>query len=91
MACGAFYLPQYFEGIEKVFTQKENIDWFHNVDELKGKIRYYLANENHRKEIARKGQEFILKHFDCQPLVSNLLNIIETGESKYEWDDVYRN
>ena len=91
MACGAFYLPQYFEGIEKVFTQKENIDWFHNVEELKGKIRYYLANENHRKEIAKKGQEFILKYFDCQPLVSNLLNIIEIGESKYEWDDVFKN
>ncbi len=91
MACGAFYLPQYFEGIEKVFTRKVNIDWFHGVQELKRKIRYYLANEDSRKEIARKGQEFILKYFDCQPLVENLLNIIETGKSRYLFDDVFLN
>jgi len=91
MACGTFYLPQYFEGIEKVFTRKVNIDWFYNVDELEEKIKYYLANDSLRKDIASKGQEFILKHFDCKPLVSNLLHIIKTGNSLYPWDNVYKN
>jgi hypothetical protein len=91
MACGTFYLTQYFEGIEEVFERGVNIDWFKNLEEMRDKINYYLENDDLRREVARKGQKFILKHFDCKPLVSNILNIIETGKSNYNWDDVYTN
>ncbi len=91
MACGTFYLPHYFEGIEKVFSRYHDIDWYETIEELGEKIKYYLNNEEKRKEIAKNGQRKILEYFDCKPLVANLLNVIETGKSKYSWDDVYTN
>jgi hypothetical protein len=89
MSCGTFYLPHYFEGIDEVFSRGENLDWFENIEELEEKIEYYLKNEKKRKEIAQKGQKFILEHFDYKPLVSNFLHVIKYGTSKYPWDEIY--
>lgn len=91
MACGTFYLPHYFEGIEKVFKRGIEIDWFESIEELMTKIDYYLKHEDERKKIAEQGQKFILRHFDCKPLLANLLNIIKTRVSEYSWDEVYVN
>lgn len=89
MACGTFYLTQYIEGIEECFTKGENLEWFHNVDEMEEQILYYLDNEKERISIAKKGQEFILKHFDAEPLVSNILNTLKTKKSQNSWDEIY--
>ena len=91
VSCGTFYLPHYFEGIEKIFTRGKNIDWFVSIRELQEKLEYYLSNEEEREKIALNGRKFVLEHFDYKPLVENLLNIIETKKSKYSWDDVYTN
>lgn len=89
MSCGTFYLPHYFEGIDEVFERGVNLDWFENIEELKEKIDYYLKNDKERKEIAKKGQDFILKHFDYKPLVKNCLYCMEHGKSMYSWDEIY--
>ena len=91
VSCGTFYLPQYFEGIEEIFTRGKNLDWFETIEELQQKLEYYLSNETEREKIANNARKFVLKHFDYKPLVENLLNIIKTKKSKYEWDDVYTN
>ena len=89
MSCGTFYMTQYIEGIEECFVKGENIEWFNSIDEMVELIKYYLANPDKRQQIAKNGQEFVLKHFDCVPLVQNILQVLETGKSKYQWDEVY--
>ena len=91
MSCGTFFLTQYIEGIEEVFTQGEHLDWFHSTDEMLEKIKYYLAHPELRYKIAQRGREFILRYFDCKPLVLNLLRIIETHEKQNVWEEVYIN
>jgi len=91
MACGTFYLLQYFKGLEEVFQRGKEIDWFEDIEEMDSKIEYYLTHEKEREYIAMRGQETILNFFDYKPLVFNLLKIIETGKSLYPWDDVYVN
>jgi len=89
MACGTFFLTQYIDGIEDCFTKGENIEWFKTLDEMKELIEYYLKNDEKRQEIAKKGQDFILKYFDCKPLVKNILTVLKTGKSNYKWDEIY--
>jgi len=88
MACGTFYFPQYIEGIEECFTRFKNLDWFETIDEMVYGIEYYLECPEEREEIAKKGQKFVLKHFDTKPLVKNILNVLETGKSLYKWDEI---
>ena len=88
MACGTFYLTQYIDGIEDCFTKGENIEWFNSIQEMNERIEYYLKNEEKRIEVAKKGQEFILKNFDCKPLVQNILTVLKTGKSNYKWDEI---
>lgn len=89
IACGTFYLPHYFEGIEEIFKQGINLDWFKTIDELDEKIKFYLKHDAIRRNIARASQKFILSHFDYKPLVSNVLYFIKTKKSKYIWDEIY--
>jgi hypothetical protein len=90
LSCGTFYLSQKFPGIEKVFSQKE-IDWFEDPVECLEKIRKYLINDGLRREMSMKAQKKVLQYFDYKPLTKNLLNIIKTGKSDYEFDDVFTN
>lgn len=91
LACGTFYLSQYFPGIERVFKRAEEIDWFKTKEECLEKIEYYLKNDRIREEIAKRGRKKVLKYFDYKPLVKNLLYIIKNKRSKYPWDDVFLN
>lgn len=59
MATGTFCLTRYFDGIEKLFTRKVHLDWWHNFDELKEKIDYYLANPEEREQIAGNGMHLV--------------------------------
>jgi len=91
MSCGTFYLTQYIEGLEELFERGIELDWFETVEEMHEKIKYYLANETLRCQIAQNGRNKILKYFDYRPLVRNLLLTIETKKKQNSWEDVYIN
>lgn len=91
MSSGSFYLAHHFKGIEECFDRGIHLDWFHNLHEFKDKIDYYLNNDDIRQNIAKRGQQHVLKHFDYKPLVKNILQVITTGKSNYEWDDLFSN
>lgn len=60
MATGIFTITSYFPGIEKIFGKNgEYLSWFHNFDELKKKIEFYLKFSELREEIATKASAFI--------------------------------
>lgn len=91
MSCGTFFLTEYIEGLDEAFKRGVHLDWFSTTDEMFEKIRFYLANPDIRYAIAKRGREFVLKHFDYKPLVYNLLKIIETHEKQNPWEEVYLN
>lgn len=59
MSTGAFCLTKYFKGIETMFTPGMHLDWWHNFDELKYKIDYYLTNVDERERIAETGMNLV--------------------------------
>lgn len=91
MSCGTFFLTQHIEGIEELFERGVHLDWFYTVDEMMEKIKFYLERPELRYNIAQRGRELILKHFDYKPLILNLLRIIETNAKQNTWEEVYTN
>ena len=61
MACGGFLLTEYRPFIKEMFRIGEELDVFRSREEQVEKIQYYLNHENERKEIARAGQERVLR------------------------------
>jgi spore maturation protein CgeB len=59
-ACGAFEIVDYKKDVEKHFEIDKEIVAFNNVDDLKGKIDFYLKNDDLRKTIAERGKRRIL-------------------------------
>ena len=91
MACGTFYLTQYIEGIEEVFTRGEHLDWFFTVEEMHEKIKYYLSHPVERDVIAEKGRQRVLEYFDSRRLLRSLLQIIKHKKKQHPWEDVFIN
>ncbi len=54
---GAFLLTDDAKEIQEYFKPGEEIETFSSPEELKSKIDYYLANDQAREKIARKGYE----------------------------------
>lgn len=78
MACGTFVITSYFHGIEKIFGKMgEYLSWFHNFDELKKKIEFYLKHAELREEIAAKGSEFVREHHSWKNRFEDMKSLIE--------------
>jgi spore maturation protein CgeB len=56
-ACGAFLLTDYVDGLDSFFKIGEEIETYISIDELIDKVRFYIANDNLREKIARRGYE----------------------------------
>lgn len=54
-ATGTFLLTDYSPELEEHYKIGEEIVCFSDVEDLKDKARYYLANDAQREEVARKG------------------------------------
>ena len=48
LATGCFFICRYSSGMEKVFTNKKNLVWYGDENELFELIKYYLINEKER-------------------------------------------
>ena len=62
-----FVLAEYVPGIEEFFDIGEEIDIFHDKNELLEKVKYYLEHDLKREEMAAKGFERAL--LDCDEVV----------------------
>ena len=56
-ATGAFLLTDYSPELEEHYKTGEEIACYRNVEELKDKVRYFLAHDEERAAIARRGYE----------------------------------
>jgi len=93
--CGGFVLSEYVPGIENMFEIGKEIDVFHTKKELLEKIKYYLANEKEREDIARRGHERALKDYDAETAFTKIFSMLykytKRDSNIYLDDDFIRN
>ncbi|MBI5407934.1 MAG: glycosyltransferase [Nitrospirae bacterium] len=77
VACGAFYMCQYVDGIEDIFMPDKEIVTFQTEEEMVEKIKYYIKNDDLRMTIARAGQERVLKEHTYEVRARQLIEIVE--------------
>lgn len=54
-AAGAFQLVDWRPALDQFFEEGKELVAFHSLEDLRGKINYYLSHENERKRIALAG------------------------------------
>jgi len=77
MGCGGFVLTNYQAELEEFFVIGEEIEVFHNIDELIEKCTYYLSHEKERLKIAMNGYKKIREHFTYAVQLQRMLDIVE--------------
>lgn len=64
---GCFMLSSYVDDLFKYFDEGKDMACFRDLDDLKGKIRYYLLHPEERERIASNARERVLtEHTFCQ-------------------------
>ena len=62
------------------FTDGENIAIYKDADDCIEKIKYYLANDELREQIAKRSNELVLKKYTINKLIAKTLNDDYRGE-----------
>jgi len=75
--CGSFVLSEYAPGIERLFDIGREIDVFHDRAELADKVRYYLAHESEREEMAAKAHARARAQYEERDFGRNLARSLE--------------
>lgn len=75
MGSGCFCLAKQYEYMP--FTDGVHLRTWNTFTELIELINYYLTHEDERKEIAKKGQEFVRENYTFDNMVKNLIEIYE--------------
>lgn len=76
--CGGFLLCEYVDGIEKFYEIGKEIVCFNSYPDALDKVRYYLHNDQERKQIAQAGMLRATTEYSQQALLKKVFNIIET-------------
>ncbi len=79
-ACGAFMLAERTDEHQRLFEERKEAAFFdiRNPQELLEKVQYYLAHEDERAEIGRRGRERCLKSgYSHHDRLNFMLNQIE--------------
>lgn len=78
-ACGGFQITSYRDAIIELFEPNKEIVCYHNLNDLKEKLDYYLDpnNEDERKQIARAGYERAMKDHSYQHRLIELFKTIK--------------
>lgn len=77
-ACSAFQLVDSREELYDMFRVGEEIIDYKTMDELKGKISYYLAHDGERLKIAAKGFDRVLREHTMEHRMKEMLICIFT-------------
>ncbi len=71
---GSLLLTEPAENLENTYEIGREIDVFHNIRELAGKIKYYLDNPGIRDEVARRGYERTLRDYVYENTFKEIIN-----------------
>ena len=75
-AAGGFLLTDWVAEIDDAYEEGTHLSCWRDIDELRGKLTYYLEHEAERIDIARKGREHFLKYHSYVARVKRLLTCI---------------
>lgn len=75
LAAGGFLITNYQAEIAEHFMDGEELVMAYTPEEMLEKTGYYLEHEDERKEIARRGQEKVLRDFSYEKLLKEVLTI----------------
>ena len=77
LGCGGFLLTRYVPGLDKIFTNKKHLVWYHSVEECLQLIAEYLANDEERKRISIEGYHYVHEHHTYDHVVQRILSHIK--------------
>ena len=81
-ACGAFQLVDPRSEMSDLFEIGKEIETFKDINDLRSKIKYYLANPAKMKEIAEAGRNRVLREHTYKHRMEQLLKIVAANEPK---------
>lgn len=77
MVCGGFTLARYVPGMERSLgPEGENLAYWQEAADCVEKIRYYLAHDDERAEIAARGQQFARKYLTFDYRARQMMTIL---------------
>jgi len=76
LACGCFVLVDRQKDVFSLFEDEKHLVGFDNVNDLKRKIIYYLANPDKRRKIAESGRQMVLAQHTFRHRVETLLETV---------------
>jgi len=81
----SFVLSEYAPGIEKIFELGKEIEVFKDKEELLQKVKYYLAHEDEREEIAKRGYERALRDYNSEIVFPRIIREIYEKYERVDW------
>ena len=76
-ACGVFQLLQRVPSVGEFFEEGKEIVCFETKEEMLDKIRYYLAHESERQQIAEAARKRVLREHTWAHRVANMIRHLE--------------
>jgi spore maturation protein CgeB len=80
LSCGAFLIVDEQKDVMSLFENERHLVYFHNADDLRQKIQYYLSHGEKRENIAKNGYTFVRENHTYAHRIKELLSNIEGHE-----------
>jgi spore maturation protein CgeB len=77
MSSGAFYLTDYFGGIETVFLKGYHLEWFRGIPQAIQIIQMYLNTMYHIEGVAQTGRARVLARHTWDNRVAKMMEDVE--------------
>jgi spore maturation protein CgeB len=77
LSCGGFQLVDRRSGLEGLFEVNEELIVFDGLDDLRGKISYYLNHPDERNEIIKNGRDRVQRDHTYENRMKEMLEYIE--------------
>lgn len=81
LGCGGFLLTNYQAELPAYFEIGRDLDAYESQAELLEKVRYYLAHEEERLEIAINGYEKTARLYSYENRLAEMIRVLSTGAS----------
>lgn len=75
MGCGGFLLSSFQPELDDYFTDGEEVVMYKGLEEAAEKTQYYLAHEDERQSIARKGYEKVRNNFRYEDRIAEMFRV----------------
>jgi len=76
-ACGGFVLSKFTVGMEQAFgPDKARLVYWDTTDDCAAKVKYYLAHEDERREIAERGYQYAQQYTTFENRIQQCLTIL---------------